>query len=130
MDFELDEEQRALKGLMKEFCLREVDRKAMDKLADEPIPPNATKADLMARIPWDLISKMHDVGLRQLAVPREYGEEGTTGQEVGLPLPPSPKRPPTTGATWSAGFSPCPGTTASVSTMRRRPYRMSFSPIL
>ena len=76
MDFELNEEQRALVGLMKEFCFREVDRKAMDKLADEPIPPKATKADLMARMPWDLISKMHDVGLRQLAVPRDYGGGG------------------------------------------------------
>ena len=76
MDFQLDEEQRSLVALMKDFCLREVDRKAMDKLADEPIPYNATKQDLMNRMPWDLISKAHDVGLRQLAVPTEYGGGG------------------------------------------------------
>jgi alkylation response protein AidB-like acyl-CoA dehydrogenase len=76
MDFELNEEQRSLVALMKEFCEREVDRKALDKRADEPIPYNATKADLMARMPWDLISKAHDVGLRQLAVPTEYGGGG------------------------------------------------------
>ncbi|MBI5443552.1 MAG: acyl-CoA/acyl-ACP dehydrogenase [Deltaproteobacteria bacterium] len=76
MDFELSEEQKALVALMKEFCLREVDRKALDELADRPIPPNATKEDLMARVPWDLISKAHDVGLRQLAVPTEYGGGG------------------------------------------------------
>ena len=76
MDFELNEEQRALVGLMKEFCLREVDKKEMWRLADLPIPYNATKEDLMARMPWDLISKAHDVGLRQLAVPAEYGGGG------------------------------------------------------
>ena len=76
MDFELNEEQRALVGLMKECCLREVDKKEMWRLADLPIPYNATKEDLMARMPWDLISKAHDVGLRQLAVPAEYGGGG------------------------------------------------------
>jgi acyl-CoA dehydrogenase len=76
MDFELNEEQRSLVGLMKEFCEREVDRKEMNRLADLPIPYNATKEDLMARMPWDLINKAHDVGLRQLAVPAEYGGGG------------------------------------------------------
>jgi len=76
MDFELNEEQRALVNLMKDFCLREIDRKKMEELADQPIPPNATKEDLMARMPWDIISKAHDAGLRQLAVPVEYGGGG------------------------------------------------------
>jgi len=76
MDFKLSEEQRALTGLMKEFCLREVDRKAMCKLADTPISSNAAKEDLMARMPWDVISKAHDAGLRQLAVPQNYGGGG------------------------------------------------------
>lgn len=30
----------------------------------------------MSRMPWDLISKMHDAGLRQLTVPTEYGGGG------------------------------------------------------
>ncbi|OPY66975.1 MAG: Acyl-CoA dehydrogenase [Syntrophorhabdus sp. PtaU1.Bin050] len=76
MDFALNDEQRSLVALMKEFCLREVDRKEMDRRADIPIPPNATKEDLMNRMPWDLIGKAHDVGLRQLAVPTEYGGGG------------------------------------------------------
>lgn len=72
----LNEEQKSLVALMKEFCQREVDRKRMNELADKPVPPNATKKDLMDRIPWDIISKAHDVGLRQVAVPKEYGGGG------------------------------------------------------
>ncbi|MFC1820670.1 acyl-CoA dehydrogenase family protein, partial [Thermodesulfobacteriota bacterium] len=76
MDFALNEEQKAFVATMKEFCEREVDRKAMAELADQPFPPNATKQDLMDRMPWDIISKAHDVGLRQLIVPKEYGGGG------------------------------------------------------
>jgi alkylation response protein AidB-like acyl-CoA dehydrogenase len=73
------DEQRSLVALMKEFCEREVDRKEMADRADAPISPNATKEQLMARIPWDVISKAHDVGLRQLVVPKEYGGGGYGG---------------------------------------------------
>jgi hypothetical protein len=76
MDFTLNEEQRSLVALAKEFCKREVDIKTMNELADKPHPPNATKEQLMARIPWDLISKAHDVGLRQIIVPKKYGGSG------------------------------------------------------
>jgi acyl-CoA dehydrogenase len=48
----------------------------MDTLADEPFPPNATKKDIMARMPWDVVSKAHDIGLRQLCVPKKYGGGG------------------------------------------------------
>ena len=37
----LTEEHKSLVMLMKEFCEREVDAKALNKLADMPIPPNA-----------------------------------------------------------------------------------------
>ena len=72
----ITEEYRSLVALMRDFCEREVDRKELDNLADKPIPPNATKKDVMERIPWDLISKAHDAGLRQLCVPKEYGGGG------------------------------------------------------
>ncbi|MBN1848402.1 MAG: acyl-CoA dehydrogenase [Deltaproteobacteria bacterium] len=72
----LRDEDKSLVMLMKEFCEREVDRQALNDLADTPIPPNATKKDLMARMPWDLISKAHDAELRQLTVPEEYGGGG------------------------------------------------------
>ena len=37
----LTREHKSLVMLMKEFCEREVDAKALNKLADMPIPPNA-----------------------------------------------------------------------------------------
>ena len=70
------EETKSLVALMKDFCEREVDRNLMNELADRPIPKNATREDHKARIPWDLISKMHDAGLRQIVVPKEYGGGG------------------------------------------------------
>jgi alkylation response protein AidB-like acyl-CoA dehydrogenase len=72
----LTEEHKSLAMLMKEFCEREVDLKALNEIADKPIPSNATSADLRARMPWDLLSKAHDAGLRQLTVPTEYGGGG------------------------------------------------------
>lgn len=84
MDFELNEEQKSLVALMKDFCQKEVDRKRMNELGDKPIPPNATRKDLDDRIPWDIISKAHDVGLRQLTVPKEYGGGGYAPKLVTL----------------------------------------------
>jgi alkylation response protein AidB-like acyl-CoA dehydrogenase len=72
----LTEEHKSLAMLMKDFCEREVDLKALNETADKPIPPNATSADLRARMPWDLVSKAHDAGLRQITAPREYGGGG------------------------------------------------------
>ena len=48
----------------------------LNELADKPLPPNATRSELRSRVPWDLISKAHDAGLRQLSVPEEYGGGG------------------------------------------------------
>lgn len=83
MDFTIfnlfNEEQKSLLTLMKDFCQRELDRKVLEELADKPFPPNATKEQLMARIPWDIVSKSHDIGLRQLAVPKQYGGGGYGG---------------------------------------------------
>jgi alkylation response protein AidB-like acyl-CoA dehydrogenase len=72
----LDDEQKSLAMLMKEFCEREVDLKALNEIADATIPPNATSADLRARMPWDVVSKAHDAGLRQITAPVEYGGGG------------------------------------------------------
>ncbi|MGD0659997.1 MAG: acyl-CoA dehydrogenase family protein [Syntrophorhabdales bacterium] len=80
----LTEEHKSLVMLMKEFCEREVDAKALNKLADMPIPPNATWEHLRSRIPWDLLSKAHDAGLRQLTVPTEYGGGGYGSDLIAL----------------------------------------------
>ena len=80
----LTEEHRSLAMLMKEFCEREVDLKKLNEFADQVIPPNATSADLRARMPWDLVSKAHDAGLRQIAAPAEYGGGGYGEDHIGL----------------------------------------------
>lgn len=49
----VNDEHKSLAMLMKEFCEREVDLKALNDLADTPIPFNATRADLMERMPVD-----------------------------------------------------------------------------
>lgn len=69
---------------MKEFCEREVDIKALNEIADKPMPSNATRDDLMDRIPWDLLSKAHNAGLRQLPIPVEYGGGGYGSDLVAL----------------------------------------------
>ena len=94
---------------------------------DLPIPYNAAKEDLMARMPWDLIGKAHDVGLRQLAVPAEYGGGGycRTGGWVTL-----------TALAETAGYhnyvfarvSPCHGIIVCACTTRLRTYKISSLP--
>ncbi len=82
----LTEEHKSLAMLMKEFCEREVDLKKLNEIADETIPPNATSAELRARMPWDLVSKAHDAGLRQIAAPSEFGGGGYGEDHIGLGL--------------------------------------------
>jgi acyl-CoA dehydrogenase len=76
MDFELNEEQKSLVALVKEFCQREIDLRALEKMADARYPEKPTREDLRARIPWDLVDKAQEVGLRQLTVPKKYGGGG------------------------------------------------------
>jgi acyl-CoA dehydrogenase len=67
MEFVLSEEQKALTALAKDFCKREVSPEFLRELIGrEP----------KDRMPWDLIKKMHDLGLRTLTVPEEYGGGG------------------------------------------------------
>ncbi len=72
----LNEEQKSLAMLMKEFCEREVNLRALCDMADQPIPPNATPAQLRSRLPIELLSKAHDAGIRQICAPAEYGGGG------------------------------------------------------
>jgi alkylation response protein AidB-like acyl-CoA dehydrogenase len=80
----ITDEDRSLIMLMKEFCEREVVVKALNEIADAPIPPDATWEQVRSRLPWDLISKAHDAGLRQLTVPIEYGGGGYGSNLIAL----------------------------------------------
>jgi alkylation response protein AidB-like acyl-CoA dehydrogenase len=79
MDYSLSDEQKAMVDLMKDFCQREVDRGDMARRGDLPLRPDMTREELSERIPWEIVSKAHDIGLRQLTVPKEYGGGGYGG---------------------------------------------------
>lgn len=70
MDFELTEEQKGMKALARQFCKREIPGGAAAYWREHAAKASVDEREL---IPWDLIEKLHDVGLRQLTVPEKYG---------------------------------------------------------
>jgi alkylation response protein AidB-like acyl-CoA dehydrogenase len=74
MDFELSEEQKQIKELVKDFT-KEVDSKRMKELSQKVSAAKDVK-ELRELQPLDLVRKMHEVGLRQLAVPERFGGGG------------------------------------------------------
>ncbi len=79
LDFNLPyftDEQRSLGMLMKEFCEREVDMKTLNERADQLNSAKCHTGGVEKQTPFDLMSKAHDAGLRQIVVPIEYGGGG------------------------------------------------------
>src|SRR5471032_2235098 len=60
MDFELNDSQRELQAMVRDFCQREV-------------KPHAQKWDAEERFPRELMPMMGDLGLLGMAVPEELG---------------------------------------------------------
>jgi len=73
--FELTEEQKQIKALIKEFAEREIDINHVTELAHQAGRARTVK-ELRDNMPWDLVKKLHDVGLRPLCVPEKYGGGG------------------------------------------------------
>src|SRR5688500_15531036 len=63
ISFELTDEQKALRGLAREF-------------AEKEIRPNAAEYDEHQTHPADVIAKAHELGLMNVHVPEEYGGLG------------------------------------------------------
>lgn len=61
--FELSDEQKSLLELS-------------DKFTKEEIIPKASHYDKTADFPWDIVKQAHELGLRNLSVPTEYGGAG------------------------------------------------------
>ena len=77
MHFSLSEEQEQIKALVRQFCKREVDPKRMEEITAKSVAAR-TVEELRAVFPYDLLEKLHKVGLSQLCVPVEYGGGGVT----------------------------------------------------
>jgi alkylation response protein AidB-like acyl-CoA dehydrogenase len=77
MNFEYTEEQKQIIQLIKEFSEKEVDHEDMAERAEKAAAAK-TIEELRALKPVELLKKLHDVGLRQLAVPERYGGGGHT----------------------------------------------------
>jgi acyl-CoA dehydrogenase len=72
MDFFLSEELKQIMALVKEFCQREVDHKRLEEIATKTFEAR-TVEECKAVYPYDLLEKLHNVGLRQLQIPVKYG---------------------------------------------------------
>jgi len=82
LDFSLTEEQKNIKALIRQFCQREVDHKRLEEIAAKTYEAR-TVEELRSLYPYDLLEKMHSVGLRQLQIPVKYGG---TAPESGVNL--------------------------------------------
>ncbi len=74
-DFTLNEEQRALQTLIRDFVKREVKPRAA-ALDAEPDPVKG--------IPWEIIRAANDLGLRSLSLKKEYGGAGQDSITLGI----------------------------------------------
>ncbi len=63
MDFELSEEQRMIRDLVRNFATRE-------------LAPHAAEIDLTGEFPWEAIRKAAELGLLGLPIPEKYGGAG------------------------------------------------------
>jgi len=72
MDFSLTEEQKHIRALVRQFCQREVDQKRLEELSAKTFEARTVEG-LRAAYPYDLLEKLHKVGLRQLQIPTKYG---------------------------------------------------------
>jgi len=77
LDFSLTEEQKQLQQLARRF-------------AREQVAPAAAENDRQARVPWELVEQLYEIGLLNISVPEEAGglglglvEEVIIGEELG-----------------------------------------------
>ena len=75
MDFELTEEQKQIKALVREFCKREVDQKRMLEILNKNDAAK-TIEEIRANYPHDLEEKAHNAGLLTIGIPTKYGGPG------------------------------------------------------
>jgi alkylation response protein AidB-like acyl-CoA dehydrogenase len=75
MDFTLTEKQKQLMEIVRDLCKKHVDQKEIGELVSKAAVMQ-TLEEIRAIQPLGLIKKIHELGLRQLSVPTEYGGHG------------------------------------------------------
>jgi len=73
MDFELSEEQRLIREMVRNFAIREV-------------APIAAELDEKGAFPWQTIKKMASLGLMGLPIPEKYGGAGADNVSYALAI--------------------------------------------
>jgi acyl-CoA dehydrogenase len=63
LSFQLNEEQEAIRDMARKF-------------ADQEIAPHAIHYDERDEFPWEIVKKLHEVGLLTVGVPEEFGGPG------------------------------------------------------
>ena len=77
MDFRLTEDQQMIRDMVREFAEKEVKPVAMDY---------DHKTDPKDCVPWDLLKKASDLGLRTAAIPEKFGGVGADYPTLALIL--------------------------------------------
>lgn len=72
MDFRVDEDQSRVKNLIRSFCTKEVDVKELLSILRSHASASSIE-EIRKTYPYRLQERLHEIGLRQLAVPQEYG---------------------------------------------------------
>jgi len=75
MDFSLNEEQKQIKALIRDFSKREVDQARMTEILRKNDATKNIEA-IRANYPHDLVEKAHNAGLRTIGIPTKYGGPG------------------------------------------------------
>uniref|UniRef100_A0A7V4E4K8 Acyl-CoA dehydrogenase n=1 Tax=candidate division WOR-3 bacterium TaxID=2052148 RepID=A0A7V4E4K8_UNCW3 len=84
MNFEIFEDQKQIKILIKKFCQKELNEEYLKEI-EMRITRAKTKEEIRKLFPWHLLDKLHEIGIRQLAIPQKYG--GTAPeQQVNITL--------------------------------------------
>ena len=92
MNFDLSDEQKAIRDLCREF-------------AREEVAPQAERNDREERFPYDLVRKMAELGLMGLPFPEEYGGAGADTVSYALAVMEIARADASTGITLAAHVS-------------------------
>ncbi len=92
MDFELNDEQRMIRDMVRDFAQNE-------------LAPRAREVDEMGEFPWENIRQMAELGLMGLPYPEEYGGAGADTISYALAVEEISRACGSTGLTYAAHIS-------------------------